>query len=710
MRSRKMIFALLTLCVLTSIGHAVKAFPAKVMVQIGDTANFGPLFGETNDTSISSIVPEVIVSPVNGTVTLMPARRSFWMAMPNGLPRKWIPVTWFRYIPKAGFTGVDSFSYKVNDGIGLSNTASCIIRVHPVEPGAMTVLVVANKNLESTLSDKINRLKDDLAREGYRPRIVYFNYIAKNPDTLAARELWDTLSNEYNKLDGFMAGAIILGRMPSTYSSFQKYPKNTALIGEFSYWNMSLWLSDMEANGMFYHYADSGNVRNGSDTIFSGFDSWDGLPGNALRHIWISRFIGQSRFGLPVYGDSVTLLKRMLDANHDYRTGTSRLPHKAYYTVWGNKTLSDTAMKQVFPEVFKLPVTGKIINSPGDTVNRIFTPYLAGEAGEMWDVGTHANINFLNPTPNWLKFESDSLFDRPFQNRVVFIDGCHAGGGGSLANMHLQTRGGGCVLSVGFIDYHSYNMAYTIASDTSTVKKRMRKYLASGQSWGRVWIRSGMPTSGTYWHGDLSVRVMMAPSNKVPVITQLRKEIQTGNKIRLIADARDDDGTITAYEWWFSKKYNSGRNEPDTVTTQSSIDIDAARCTTNVRLEIVDNYKARFFLTMHKDSIAVRPAPTLGAEQINKRFQNVLSVSPNPFNSNAQISFYSAEKGLALLSIFDAKGSELFRKPFSVDKGYVLKHQWNTASNGGRQLPAGTYFISLKLGSKRLLKKVILLR
>jgi hypothetical protein len=178
----------------------------------------------------------------------------------------------------------------------------------------------------------------------------------------------------------------------------------------------------------------------------------------------------------------------------------------------------------------------------------------------------------------------------------------------------------------------------------------------------------------------------------------------------MIADAHDEDGTISAYEWWFSKKYNCGRNEPDTITTQPTIDIDAARCTANVRLEIVDNYKARFYLTMNKDSITAKPAPKLDTKIISKINHSELTVTPNPFNPTAMISFTSEEKGIAVLSIFDVKGTEIVRKTLLTDKGQSIKYVWNSASDRNKQLAAGTYLIVLKMGTKRLTKKAILLR
>jgi len=115
-----------------------------------------------------------------------------------------VTVPGFKYTPSSGFTGRDEFSWTITDGSGQSNETTCRIMVHPPEPGGMTVLLVVNELLYGKMNSEINQLRDDMAAEGYLPRILPWPDSKKDNDF--CRELHDSLRAEYNTEDRFLAG------------------------------------------------------------------------------------------------------------------------------------------------------------------------------------------------------------------------------------------------------------------------------------------------------------------------------------------------------------------------------------------------------------------------------------------------------------------------------------------------------------------------
>jgi hypothetical protein len=491
-----------------------------------------------------------------------------------------------------------------------------------------------------------------------------------------------------------MAGAIFIGRIPYTYTYMNDYS------GDEPFWNLSVWYREFNGAEMFRHFSDSDAVLAREDTTFNR-----GYEGNALRHIWISRLYSVN----AAYGDEITLMRRALDANHDYRTGASRYPHKAFLWNQNNDRLySDTTLREVWPEAERLPFYGRIVRAPGDTLFRIFSTYQPGSAGELWDVTTHMNIDKLNPAPMWLTLWDDSLLDRPFQQRFSLLGGCERASPGSIANQHLLTRGGGGVLS-GTCTNHIPYFGYWSLADKTAPKNRMRAFLSAGAPWGRSWIRSNMSIYVNYWYGDFTLKVMMDSANKVPVVDTLRKSFPAAGRVRLSAAAHDDDGTITAYEWWFSKSYNYGMNEPDTVTAVPAIEIDIARCTTHVRLEVIDNYKARFFITLNRDSLVIVPPP-VKRERAPRAPTPLFSVFPNPFNPAATIAFRATRPGVAVLRVFNTAGRQVGFQTLAIPGAGGFTMRWEALDNRGNRLPSGLYGFALEADNRRFYKTMALVK
>ncbi|MHC4607632.1 MAG: Ig-like domain-containing protein [Planctomycetota bacterium] len=143
-----------------------------------------------------TMVVTVLSGPSHGTLT---TRNS------NGfiLPKAW-------YTSDAAFTGVDSFTWNVNDGMVDSNTVTCTIRVRNAgDQGGRLVILVVNDLLLPQIQSEVDRLKDDIANQGYTSKI-------KSWDTASygARDLWDYLKAEYQSQSQVLAGAILIGNIP----------------------------------------------------------------------------------------------------------------------------------------------------------------------------------------------------------------------------------------------------------------------------------------------------------------------------------------------------------------------------------------------------------------------------------------------------------------------------------------------------------------
>ncbi|MBL8028259.1 MAG: hypothetical protein JNL74_17685, partial [Fibrobacteres bacterium] len=490
-----------------SISFAITALPQKVMVQTGKVAEICPLIKDAS-ISATSIVPTVVNGPANGTTSLVSAKTFYWKkvrpdttaAYKGALGFKKMPVTWMTYSPKAGFTGIDSFTYKVSDGTGESETAVCRIKVHPPEPGNMTVLIIVNDLLYGKLKSSVDRVKADLDREGYASRIIPFAFTKTSTDTADVRRIWDTLRAEYDNPNRMMAGTLFIGRLP--VASVPGVTSGTLRYDD-PYWCMSRYYTDFVKDSLYLLYGDS--ILTTSDTLYTHGTNAYSRPsfGHGMRHVWAGRIWGQNIFGTGTINDSTNvafgseslLVQRMLDANHNYRTGASRYPHQASnYDLFKLTNLKTDRFSEVWTTATPVPYNGMKINGT-DTILPIFPPYSFGQAGEYFEYSGHSNAGFFNPTNNgwkWGRLSADSLFNRPFQQRVVLTSSCHTADPGSILPIHLMSKNGGCVLAIStpaFIQTYGYLSII----DTGSVKASMRAELAAGTPWGRAWINSGMP-------------------------------------------------------------------------------------------------------------------------------------------------------------------------------------------------------------------------
>jgi hypothetical protein len=455
----------------------------------------------------------------------------------------------FTYTPTANFTGTDSFTWQVNDGLADSNSAICriIVRAENSRAG-MTVLLIVKDHLLPEINGEVNRLKNDLEREGHAATVKAW----AAPD---AEQLWQYLVNEYRAAGQFVAGAVLIGNLPvANYTAPNGYTAQTDCA-----------LMNMET------FCDV-----------------------SKQHIWVSRIWASSDYsGKPLPGGEVTMIKRALQANHDYRNGRHRLPHAVHYGCWAFPTVEPTYYPNnganallVWSEVSK-PAT-------------LTAAFVAG--GELLDACEHGTAEYYGNV-NTLSLNSTIA-----QVRFCLNSSCTSGAFGGVVNRQLFTRGGGNVLSVGATKLTG-NDAFIVLH-----KPWFLERLAAGDSWGNAIVR-GYPFFDRHravFYGDLSLPAKAAPANRMPTITTLTFTLDTTSGeaplvVNMSAAADDSDGRIAAYEW-FVTGHHYGTVEPGYVTDSNTL-THAYHLPHRylLRVEVVDDYLARAW---HETQIVVGPEPT----------------------------------------------------------------------------------------------------
>lgn len=689
------------------------ALPMTVSVQTGQTAEFAPLY-KGIDTTCTAMVPVLETNPLHGTVSFVRAQSWNWYPRNNDSARAWsrVPVSWFHYTPATGFTGLDSFTYRVNYGPGITNVEKCIVRVHPKEPGGMMVLLVVNDALLPNIMMEVGRLKSDLENEGYVARIKPYpnSQMSVKNDTNAARALWDTLLTEYNRKDRMVAGTILIGQLP-TFSPQKFWPvlyKYTG-IWDDPFWNMSIWFGDYISNNMHFITRDSvmrytPDVTKPADTTnYPSYGLARGLIGHNLRHIWVTRMAGVT-YPVNKYGTELNLIKRQLDANHDYRTGVSRFPHRAW--VWDMSLskppqLDWSKLGLIWPAVTKIQKALAPLS--------LLPVYSLG--GDYFDINCHGAANQYDPAGgDYAKHNEDTLMNHSFQCRFLTSSSCHSANPGDITNKHLFTRGGGCVFSTSATEYVAARGFYGLAWDYTPNRGKMRTLLAAGERWGRTWINSGMPVCAQLFYGDGSLKPMMFPSNEPPVISAVTATSFGSRRMRITVKA-SDEGSLALYEYWINRKYDKGRNEPDTAGS-ALVQIERVfDSVTTVRVEVVDNYKARVMkeFVVVPDS-GIRETHTANESNSAPLTLNHPIIQPNPFNPVTTVYYTLAASAAVEIRVVDTRGCMVTVLRNGPESAGRHSAQWNGRNASGRLVANGLYFLYIKLGQKRSINRITYLK
>ncbi|MBL8027138.1 MAG: hypothetical protein JNL74_12040, partial [Fibrobacteres bacterium] len=495
----------LLFCFLVQISLCLTATPMKLNVQVGDTLTFAP-FIRGWDTTATNITTTFTQGKL-GSVELMPSYfdsnnymiyydtnylnyQGKTAPYPNQKGRHRAPRLFpgFRYIA-SGTSGIDSFTFKVTTSIDSTLTTTCLIRITPPEPGNMLVLLVVNQVIYPSVQTEVNRLASDLQNEGYKTEIVPFPNLSGT--AADGKRLWDTISVRYNNRTQIMAGAILIGKLPTARDGW------LADGADGSFWSMTMWASE----------ADSAML--GNRVGVGGYGGGWYTPGHL--NIWVSR-MGCDPYYTASYGSETVLLKRVLQSNHDYRTGASRLPRTAFFNkIWAPKLLDGNKLSDVWPTVNLRPST--------DT-----TPFHLKEfrmGGEVFDLSAEGNYAYYARP---CRITINDFYNSHFPIRFWLSSACHSGNGGGFLNQAAMIKNSGNVLAVGPTQYcgaYGYLGPMFGLADTSAVlppRVRMRGYLKEGNNFGRAWIRANACIFASMFYGDLSLSPNMTPENQKPVI------------------------------------------------------------------------------------------------------------------------------------------------------------------------------------------------
>jgi hypothetical protein len=478
------------------------------------------------------------------------------------------------YTPNGGSTQAwDSFTFKVNDSADDSNLATAVLqrRNSANRASNLVILVVSDTLLPAGgISNEVYRLKGDLEREGYTARVQSWHNAGST-----ASNLWAYLVSEYTNPAQFLAGAVLIGDLPV------------------------------------------GSVTNGASTRYTDLVFWNlkyfqtSWVNNPPRNIWVSRIVSPG----TNYGSEITMLRRALDANHDYRTGASRLPHTAFAYCTAvksglvNDTNTVTRLKEVWPQ-------GDFRGGPSGT-NKWFLPErtelrnLDGYdcvGADCLAVGGEIFEQVSDAEPNDILIDGggrifiDGLYHLVNQVRFHVYYACDCGCYGGFVNNLITTRGGGCVLAVASSGtglgslQGEYMLGQCSLEDTS-----FRQLLKAGESMGAAAVQyyafRSVYNDRTMFYGDLSLGAMAAPSNSLPVIRGFTQTTNAGY-LGFAVDAYDPDGTVSSIEW-FLEGYDYGRAAP--TFSGAATNVAYAYPATGVytaRVEVIDGYKARTWREM----------------------------------------------------------------------------------------------------------------
>ena len=491
----------------------------------------------------------------------------------------------FTYTPTDGFQGVDFFTYKVSDGEEDSNVAMGRIQVRGANDRAGNLaLLVVNGTLLPNISNEVIRLRDDLVAENYTAKI----YAA--PSAITTSNLWAYLKGEYDNTNQWLTGAILIGDLPKPYL-------DSAHKTDLVYWNMNLFQTVGSVNDF---------------------------------HIWVSRMYANE----SAYGNEVDLIKRALEANHEYRHGISRLPHKAYYYHAWNSYPYGANLLQVWPSV-------AMTNEPSTTGYSSVSKFLpwrtdiscAGAdalvaGGDVYQETSHGNADcYMNAT-----FLVSDLFRLGVQQRSCIIESCASGDYGGIVNQHLFARGGGCILAVGGTEIN-YVGDFQTASPYGDAPK-FRATLAAGESWGGALLKNYLfsARNSIVFYGDLSMPAKVGLPNEAPLVTSLTAGTTMpapGQPVTFAIAISDADAGVTNSPFvdfqhqaeWFPEGYDCGRKNPACVTnsngagwTNFTYTYSTAGVYT-VRVEVMDEWKARGWKEI---TVTVDAPPIASNDTVNR--------------------------------------------------------------------------------------------
>ena len=452
------------------------------------------------------------------------------------------------YTSDSGYVGIDSFTFKISDGVSTSGVARCrvVVNAPGVNNGAM-VQVVVRDTLLPEISNKVARFEADLAADGYETKVTTLGNVTK-------QDLWSYLQSEYNNTNQCLQGAILIGALAMGG-------------GDLKFWNM---------------------------------DSYGSLT---PRRIWTSRIYCPAT---TECGDEVTLIKRALDHNHDFRVGKTRYPHGVNYYANDYKF---AFKRENYGESLLDVWSWRKYTFGGD--GTASAGYLHSGCSLYLQMSHGSENNFLGGV------DRVDVHNYGAQMHFSLNESCSTGVPGGPINHFLFARAGcnifafGCVVSC---PVDCFQRIKRNGEDDS--QRRTRELLAQGVAWGPALLMEPYPFGSaniTIPYGDLSTPVFTAPSNAMPriVLSRDREVVRVDVPVMFSVDVSDDnagdleDSPYYDFEhqasWWFGGYgggYNNGladahaTNNNHTAGWTNIAHLYTSSGHRRVRVEVMDEWQA----------------------------------------------------------------------------------------------------------------------
>ena len=400
------------------------------------------------------------------------------------------------------------------------------------------IMALVRDHLVQELQPELNRWIDDLSKKGYK------GFVKPWPDSLCetrkdnahVKKLWACIQEEYKKPEK-LQGAVLIGRYP-------------------------------ERMGVRHYSSGKDTWYSTHDDIYLRYmDSFEPSPSKV--HIWVSRVDALNTKGTEFsWGSEITLMKRYLQANHDHRSGKCRLPHMSYGAITEHfdreqKDGTHTHDKWEANLVRLYPA---------------FT-FVGTDERKAYDGGGEYFVEYSHGNTNSNQiYGVDALLKAPAQVRHNAMGSCGETVGG-IATIQLFGRHG--AITTG--RYSWFHM-----------KTEYMNLLIAGKTFGEAHIECPMISTGALLIGDWSLKPMMHPANKMPILTNV--EVQgnavTGTPTTFSIDAHDPDGSLRTIEL-YPEGWGKGDKEPVVFNYSPTFQYTFSKKGSHkIRIMVADEYKA----------------------------------------------------------------------------------------------------------------------
>ena len=88
----------------------------------------------------------------------------------------------------------------------------------------------------------------------------------------------------------------------------------------------------------------------------------------------------------------------------------------------------------------------------------------------------------------------------------------------------------------------------------------------------------------------------------------------------------------------------------------------------------------------------------------------LMPAAPNPFTGSTRLEFFLAKSGPTIISVFNASGRRVANLADQTYGAGSHRLTWNGRDDGGSKLAVGVYFVELRAGNYRSMRKIILKR